>query len=148
MAYNSLSALKTLCEHSGWTISNLRANKLLYIAHMLHLANSKGNKPLLNEAFEAWDYGPVLPSVYHSAKAFGDKPIRNIYKSKIGISAGSLADKLLKETAEFNVGKKPAKLVAITHWSNGAWAKNYVAGVRGRLITDADILKEIKDRAA
>jgi len=146
--YNSLSALKTLCNHSNWTISNLQANKLLYIAHMLHIAKSPNNEPLVQEAFEAWDYGPVLPSVYHSAKAFGDKPIRNIYQNQITVVPNTLAYELLKEAAEFNVGKPASKLVAITHWEGGAWAKNYIAGARGQLISNADILEEVKARAA
>lgn len=146
--YSSLAALKTLCDYSGWTISNLQANKLLYIAHMLHIAQSPANKPLLLETFEAWDYGPVLPSVYHSAKAFGDKPIRNIYQNQSMVVPATLANKLLKEAAEFNVGKPASKLVAITHWEGGAWAKNYIAGARGQLISNADILEEVKARAA
>lgn len=148
MAYNSLSALKTLCEHSGWTISNLQANKLLYLAHMFHMEETPDSDPLVRETFQAWDYGPVLPSVYHSAKVFGDSPIRNIYKNRVGIPENTLAYRLLSDAANFNQDVSPGQLVAITHWKNGAWAKNYIAGARGRNISNEDIIEEINARAA
>jgi len=47
--------------------------KLVYIAHGWHYGAL--DKPLINEHPEAWQYGPVIPSVYHEFKAFGDKPI-------------------------------------------------------------------------
>lgn len=48
--------------------------KLVYICHggSLWLRN----EALLDEPVKAWRYGPVVPSVYHAFKAFGDRPIR------------------------------------------------------------------------
>lgn len=146
MPYNSLSALRTLCKASDWTISNLQAQKLLYIAHMIHLSEGSSGG-LVNESFQAWDYGPVLPSVYHSAKAFGDKPIKDIYMSHPLIPAATRAQEILQEAAKFNAGKRPAQLVAITHWDKGAWAKHYVPGARQQIIPNEDIIEEARERA-
>jgi len=43
--------------------------KLCYYAHGWHLAIT--NDALLDEAVEAWKFGPVVPSVYHAFKEFG-----------------------------------------------------------------------------
>ena len=47
--------------------------KLVYLSHgwMLGLHD----KALIYEAVEAWQYGPVIPSLYYRYKAFGGDPI-------------------------------------------------------------------------
>ena len=56
-------------------VDHMKLHKLLYYAHGWHLTLSNG-QPLLNEFIEAWDYGPVVPSVYHAFKEYGAGPIR------------------------------------------------------------------------
>jgi uncharacterized phage-associated protein len=54
-------------------LTPLQLLKLVYIAHgwsMVHL-----QQPLLNEQAQAWQYGPVVPSLYHAIKQFGANPI-------------------------------------------------------------------------
>ena len=53
----------------GIEINNLKLQKLLYYFYAMNLVN--GNENPFNEKFEKWQYGPVLPSVYHSYKQFG-----------------------------------------------------------------------------
>ena len=50
-------------------ISPMKMQKLAYIAHGYSLVES--NDPLLDEAFQAWKFGPVLNSLYHVCKYFG-----------------------------------------------------------------------------
>jgi len=145
--YSSLSALRTLCHFSDWKLSNLKANKLLYISQMLHIKNCD-NAPMFSGQFEAWDYGPVLPEIYHSAKVFGSKPIRDIYTNYEIISEKENAGRILKDAANFGLRKNASTLVAITHWKDGAWAKRYTPNARGVVITNADIAEEIKARRA
>lgn len=145
MPVGSLRAARRLCELSGWTVSNLELHKLLYIAHMFFLG--RGSGPLIADAFEAWDYGPVLPNLYHRAKAFGSNPVRNIFHD-IDPLPNAPESALLEETYLALKGAKPSKLVAITHWNNGAWAKNYVPGAHHIVIPNEDILNEYRQRAA
>ncbi len=42
--------------------------KQVYFAHGWYLALTK--KPLLNETIQAWQFGPVAPSVYHAFKNY------------------------------------------------------------------------------
>lgn len=58
-------------------ISLLKLIKLVYIAHGWHLALYE--TPLLDEAIEAWTYGPMVPSVYHTFKGKGER-IKEIEK--------------------------------------------------------------------
>lgn len=50
-------------------IDHLRLQKQLYIAHGIHLAVTR--LPLVRGGFNAWQYGPVSPEIYHAAKHHG-----------------------------------------------------------------------------
>lgn len=142
MAISAISAAKALCEETGWSISNLALQKMLYIAHMLYYGRT--GEPLIRDSFEAWDYGPVVPSVYHRAKAFGSDSVRNVFHG-----AKQIEDKRAREAIQQTVAalrdKRPGELVAITHWDGGAWAKHYTNG-RNAIIPHEDILQEYRER--
>lgn len=144
MTVSVLAAAKRLGERSGWTLSNLKLQKLLYLAHMFHLGTAR--KPLVSGHFEAWDYGPVHPELYHKAKIFGSAPVENIFHSVPDMEDGS-ERRLLDQTLDQLASATPAKLVAVTHWADGAWARHYQPGGRGIVIPDRDIRREYEDRA-
>lgn len=56
----------------GYDISNLRLQKLLYFVQSYCLAFTSSHEPCFSERIEAWDFGPVVPSVYHEFKMFGN----------------------------------------------------------------------------
>ena len=51
----------------------MKLHKIIYFAHGWHLAIR--NNPLLDEMVEAWEYGPVIPTLYHEFKEYGSKEI-------------------------------------------------------------------------
>jgi uncharacterized phage-associated protein len=55
------------------SVTPLKLLKLVYIAHgwSLHFFE----RPLVNEPAQAWQYGPVVPSLYHAVKAYRASPI-------------------------------------------------------------------------
>lgn len=57
----------------GNGISQMKLHKLIYYAHGWNLAIRK--EPLIDEAVEAWDYGPVVRSVYYEFRDKGSAPI-------------------------------------------------------------------------
>jgi uncharacterized phage-associated protein len=57
-------------------ITNLKLQKMLYFAQAAYL--SLNNQKLFNEDIEAWQYGPVIPSIYHKYKEHRNQPIPNI----------------------------------------------------------------------
>lgn len=61
------------CHSENYLISNLKLQKLLYYAQGFSLALI--DKPLFDDDIEAWDFGPVVPSVYREYKVFGASEI-------------------------------------------------------------------------
>lgn len=140
---SAFDAAVTLAKASGWSLSNLELQKLLYISQMIYMGRT-GGEPIFDEDFEAWKLGPVVPSVYRSAKLYGSGPVVNLFHR------GELLDgpkkSVVEETYASMRGKKPMELVSITHWSRGAWAKHYKNAVQGVRIPKSDILIEYRDR--
>ena len=60
--------------NTGEELTPIKLIKLVYISHGWHLAAK--DDELLSEAVEAWQYGPVVPSVYHKFKAYGNGQIK------------------------------------------------------------------------
>ena len=143
MSVSILSAAKRLGERSGWTLTNLQMQKMSYIAHMFYLGETDGT-PLVGGTFEAWDYGPVHPVLYHALKRYGAEPV----DPKAFLRVHKVPDehpgaRLLDEAVDILPRNK---LVAITHWQEGAWAKNYQPYGRSELIPNADVLAEYRKR--
>ena len=85
MAYKALDIANKIIsitdlEH-GDTISNLKLQKMLYYQQGFHLAYF--GTPLFDEDIVAWQYGPVVPSVYKEYKSFESNSIST---SEEGIS--------------------------------------------------------------
>ncbi len=62
------------------TVSPMKIQKLIYIAHGYSLVEH--DEPLLDEVFEAWKFGPVLNSLYHACKKYGQRGITDYLKDE------------------------------------------------------------------
>ena len=60
-------------KEDGESLTLLKLVKLVYLAHGWHLGLT--GDPLIKENVEAWRYGPVVPSIYHDLKIFGNNAI-------------------------------------------------------------------------
>ena len=56
-------------NQKGDSVSPKKLQKLLYYIEAWHLVHI--GVPLIDEEFQAWVHGPVLPSLYHQLKEFG-----------------------------------------------------------------------------
>lgn len=65
-------------NEKGYPISNLRLQKLLYFVQACYLSLTEKKDPCFDDRIEAWDFGPVVPSVYHEFKQFGNGSIPTI----------------------------------------------------------------------
>ncbi|WP_146747993.1 MULTISPECIES: Panacea domain-containing protein [Achromobacter] len=144
MGVTALQAAKHACDTSDWTLTNLQLQKILYLAHMVYAGRHK--RPMIaDENFQAWNYGPVLPSVYHRASAFGARPIRNIFRS-ILCPSDPLAVELIDEAVD-RFGNEPAfKLVKLTHDGKSAWSRHFTTGHWGVEIPFSSVLDEYAQR--
>lgn len=138
MTIDVLQAAKCLGRMSNWRFSNLELQKVIYICHMLHLGQEE--KPLVKGHFQAWDYGPSHPSLYHRLKCFGSSSIdksalANVRDLRIDVYRNMI-----------NILKSDPKLVAISHWEKGAWAKSCIYGMKDLVISNDDVLEEYKER--
>lgn len=102
--------------------------------------------PLVSGTFEAWDYGPIHPELFHKAKRFGSGPVRRY----IFLLSSSLSGEISRISELDRItdlsGNDGAKLVSITHWHKGAWAKHYQPSVTGIQIPSQSILNEYNAR--
>jgi uncharacterized phage-associated protein len=140
------SVCKYICEKSNWTISNLQLQKILYMAQMYYMAENEAQK-LVEARFEAWEYGPVEPSLHRKVRMFGAGPIEDVFYEARPFKADDRRRAALDEVCASLLPLRAGVLVSITHWEKGAWAKIYVPGVKGIPIPDDAILQEYRDRA-
>ena len=123
-------------SESGDGMTNLRLNKLLYFAQGYCLAEY--DHPLFMDKIEAWDFGPVVPSVYHQYKGF-----------KKNVIEDSAADRGRFSDAEFNLildiyrtmkQFSTAKLVDMSHETGSPWYDVYHNVSKGGEI-DRELIK-------
>lgn len=102
----------------GDQISNLRLNKLLYFAQGWTLAIT--GKPLFDEEFKAWQYGPVIPDIYNQYK--GKKAIKTNKATNVTLFSEEEYD-ILIAVQNYYGNFVTSKLVDITHRAKSPWEK-------------------------
>ena len=69
-------------EQCGVEVGPMKLQKLMYLAHGYYLALT--GRPLVDEFFEAWQYGPVVPTIYQFFKQFGGNAIQKGFRVSPG----------------------------------------------------------------
>jgi uncharacterized phage-associated protein len=159
MAISALSIANFFVEKSlatGTELTPMKAIKLVYIAHGWNLAIN--DAPLIDEAVQAWKYGPVVPSVYSAFKSFRNGQITQMTHviENFQILSPQVADQTTKQFLErvWNVYCKLSgwQLSAITHENDTPWSitwnKNGGAAHSGAIIPNELIAKHYKDLAS
>lgn len=147
MAARLDSVCKVICERGNWRISNLQLQKILYMIQMSYMGQHNGAR-LADADFEAWDYGPVEPTLYRRVRMFGSSPVEDVFSEARPFKEDDPRLAFINDACKQLLPLRPGQLVDITHWQQGAWAKNYVPGTRGITIPDKDIVEEYRARAA
>ncbi len=147
MKINSLTIANyfvDLANKEGKNLYLLGLIKRVYIAHGFSLALF--DKSLLDERFdqvEAWKYGPVIPSVYHSFKHLKNDPITPKDKAvvldstsceskEINFTIPKLTDQQTQDICYFvwkrYGGYDDWQLVELLHMDNTPWKLYYKEG--------------------
>ena len=126
MSYKVLDVCRFVINYSNehdYGISNLKLQKVLYFIQAYFLTKKKDHSTCFDEKIEAWDFGPVVPEVYHRYKAYGSASIPYMSNSKIKeISEDDkkLIDGIVDECSQYSA----AALVEITH-NQAPWLDVY-----------------------
>ena len=126
MAISCIQAGRELCRLSGETLTQLKMQKILYYAHMIHLG--KRSEPLIKNRFLAWKHGPVAIGLYEHVNrcgadeiqlddAFGD--VVDLGKMKNCKAEAESLQEAYDKLKDFTAGQ----LVDASHDRNGAWYK-------------------------
>jgi uncharacterized phage-associated protein len=145
MAARLDTVCRQICNLSDWRISNLQLQKILYLAQMYYMGRNNSRR-LVDTFFEAWDYGPVAPDLYHKVKLFGSDPVEDIFYQARVFRDDDDRKLVLDEVCADLLKRTPGELVDLTHWEDGAWARHYRPGVKRIPIPDSDIYREYNDR--
>lgn len=125
----------------GVDITPMKLQKLVYCLYKAMYKRTK--HPLFDERFEAWKYGPVLPSIYDAFKQYGSNAIRDYardYEGRIFVIDEESSNEFrecLNETWAKYKGYDGLVLSAFTHKSDTAWRKAIDA--RRTYLDDQDI---------
>lgn len=116
---------------NGENVTPLKLQKLLYYVCGYYAAAY--SNPVVDHTFEAWDYGPVVPSIYREFKHYGNQPITGLatdidFESGIRIPTpppdgdkgfDAVLDFVWKSYGKFTA----AQLSAMTHAPGSPWEK-------------------------
>lgn len=136
-------------EKEHIALSNMKIQKLVYIAQGWFLALQ--GEPLFGEEIQAWQHGPVIPSLYHTFKMFGRTPITSFASEydfeseelivpKVDRSDGETRA-ILNKVWEVYKGFSPVALRKMTHTPGTPWERTYEEGCVNRVIP-IDVVKE------
>lgn len=123
-------------------VSIMHVLKLVYMAHGWTLALL--DRPLINDRVEAWEYGPVIPSLYWAHRPDGIYDIQplDIYEEPLGPEIEAILDRV----DEMYQGLSAAQLSRLTHIPGGPWAKTYRPGSRLKAIPERLIKEHYNDK--
>lgn len=143
MRTNALSVANffiDIAERNGREIKPLKLMKLVYIAYGYALAIL--GRSILDARFdkvEAWKLGPVIPSVYHSFKMYGNKPITkkttfiissfNDIKTEEPVLEDEEVKKICKLVWDKYSPHNDSDLVTILHGVGTPWGRVYEEGM-------------------
>lgn len=117
-------------------LTPMKLLKLVYFCYGWYL--TLHGKHLFSEKVEAWQYGPVIPSIYHEFKRFRDQPISN-FAVECFLETGDIFYPIVdeKDDETFKVldvvwdiykNKSGIELSAITHEQDSPWCHAYAQG--------------------
>ena len=147
--YNPLIVSNNIIEkarNEKIPLSPMKLQKLLYFLYRECLQNKSIGIPIFAERFEAWQYGPVLPSVYYTFKHYGAASIMeycSINKEKamkVNEAVEPMFIVLLNEVWNKFKRFSGIELSKMTHQEGTAWYKAWCEDLT--FLSDNDIKDE------
>jgi len=101
----------------GDAVTPMQLIKLAYIAQGYMLG--RHGRPLFKEAVEAWQYGPVVPSVYHAVKDYRSSPVQKV--ANLDYDFSQAEREIMDMVADTYGGYDGIVLSSATHQSGSPW---------------------------
>ena len=131
MGYNAVDIGRTTVQLSldnGLCLTNLKLQKLLYFAWIEYF--KKTGKPLFDDDFEAWKYGPVVPSVYYDFWQYAGSTI--VFARTPSSPVDAMTKEFLLSMLEKYKDCNAYELIDASH-DTAAWRDSYVQGCKRRI---------------
>lgn len=159
MTYNAKAVANyflKIAKNKGDSLTPMKLQKLLFFSHGWHLALF--NKPLINEAVEAWKFGPVVPSIYHEFKPARSGSIFSMAKDidfeNLDFIEPQLSDEnkrikaLLDKIFDLYGKYSDIRLSFLTHLPGTPWDQMRKAGLDNRNQIDDELIRSyFKEKA-
>lgn len=134
------------CIEIGNPITNLKLQKILYFLDMTYLVNA-GDR-LIEDYFEAWQYGPVIKEIYNKYSSYAASAIE--LKQEFQEDLPEEYKKRIINKIESLANTRAWDLVDISHEKGSPWDITYNGGLGNHKIIDNSLLlknaQEIKAR--
>lgn len=135
-------------SHEGRALTPMQLLKLVYIAHGWNLGYQRG--PLFGEQVEAWQYGPVIRSLYHSIKHYGSGAVTSKISDyfaptqSVDPTTASLLDAVWQGYSHYS----GLQLSTLTHQPNTPWdiTRKASQGARDAVIDNAVIKRHYEEK--
>ena len=139
MGYSALDVAKYIidkCTTEHDAISNLQLQKILYYIQKWFLQNGL---IAFDDDFEAWQFGPVVPSVYNQYSSFGGTPIRLKYNIVLDSNNMDIIDPIIILKRDLN----PWVMVDDIHRPGKAWDRVFQGGKGAHRTISKDLIREV-----
>lgn len=128
----------------GRSMSIMHVLKIVYMAHGWCLAVR--DRPLIQDRIEAWDYGPVIPAIYHAFRPRGVHDILPLDMHERPLEGD--IESLLVQVDDLYKELSASQLSRLTHIKGGPWHTVYRQGAKFQPIPDDIIAAHYKDKLA
>lgn len=115
-------------ESHGIFRTNLDIQKLVYFCHVFHIVKTGG--ALVRESFEAWPYGPVVPSLYNALKGYERERVTT-HLTSLSATSGAQepvpqnwskdTEKILRDAMSVYGSLSTHNLIKLSHEKGGPW---------------------------
>lgn len=153
MAYSAIAVANAFIEKANQAgiddLSQMKLQKLIFFAQSWGL--KLYDRPLVEDFFAKWPYGPVIPTLYHTTKQYGNSHISSLISTleysegghyefvtptiaNIGADFSCLIDNIMKVYGAMTA----AVLSKLTHVAGSAWSR----ADQDEAVLDNALLKE------
>lgn len=129
-----------IAKERGKYLTPMQVLKLVYLAHAWELGYT-GN-PLISDRIEAWKYGPVVPALYETIRAYRAAPIPHPVPSPQNEILSAEQNAMIERVYNTYEGMNGVQLSNLTHQKNTPWDMIYNQGAGDWAEIPDSVIKE------